>query len=166
MHSEKLNDRLQLIGMAGIIASLIFVGIQLIQSQNIANADRFHEAISSNVAINDSIIENAPIFTKANNGEELNETEILILTQTLDSFWGLAFFGQQASELVGGVSVEGPSVGLAMFLFENPGVRKEWTEIQEKRQQGWDVLFRPNSPLHQFNQRVNEHLATLDEHIE
>ena len=165
MHSEKLNDWLQLIGMAGIIASLIFVGIQLIQAQNIANADRFHQSISSRVAINDSITENAPIFTKANNGEELNETEFLILTQTLDSYRALSFFGQQASELVGGYA-GGPSVGLAMFLFENPGVRTEWIQMQEKRQQGWDVLFRPNSSLHQFNQRVNEHLGNLDEQIE
>jgi hypothetical protein len=149
--------------MAGIIASLIFVGMQLIQSQNIANADRFAEAISSKVAINDSIIENAPIFSKANNGEDLNESEILILTRVLDSLWGWSFFGEQASGLVGGYS-GGPTAGVAMFLFENPGVRREWIQLQEKREKSWEVLFRPDTPLHQFNKNIREHLDRLDEH--
>lgn len=163
--SEKLNDWLQIIGIFAVVASLVFVGIQLIQSQKIANADRFQETISSITAINESIIENAEIFTKANRSEKLSEQEILVLTQTLDSLWAQAFFGQQAAELTGG-PWQGPSVGLAMFLFNNPGVRKVWNEMQETREQGWDILFRPDTPLHQLNQRVREHLIKLDGHNE
>ena len=43
MQSEKLNDWLQILGMAGIIASLVFVGIQLKQSQEIAIAGQNQE---------------------------------------------------------------------------------------------------------------------------
>ena len=41
MKTEKLNDWLQLVGMAGVIASLIFVGLQLRQTQEIAMSDAY-----------------------------------------------------------------------------------------------------------------------------
>ena len=39
----KLNDRLQIIGMAGIIASLVFVGLEMRQSRQIAVADIYQQ---------------------------------------------------------------------------------------------------------------------------
>jgi len=39
MDSAKLNDELQILGMLGIIASLIFVGMQLKQTDEIASIE-------------------------------------------------------------------------------------------------------------------------------
>ena len=41
MNTEKLNDWLQLFGLAGVIGSLIFVGLQLRQTQEIAMSDAY-----------------------------------------------------------------------------------------------------------------------------
>lgn len=49
MASEKLNDWLQFIGAGGIIASLVFVGIQLKQSQDIAIAAQYQARFESAV---------------------------------------------------------------------------------------------------------------------
>ena len=46
MESERFNVWLQMIGMAGIIASLMFVGLQLKQSQDIAIASQYTERAS------------------------------------------------------------------------------------------------------------------------
>ncbi len=43
MDSAKLNDRMQIVGMAAIVASLIFVGLQMKQSQEIAVAAQYHQ---------------------------------------------------------------------------------------------------------------------------
>ena len=43
MLTEKINDWLQIVGMVGIIGSLIFVGLQLKQSQDIAVAGQNQE---------------------------------------------------------------------------------------------------------------------------
>lgn len=54
MDSEKLNDWLQILGAAGIIASLVFVGMQLKQSQDIAIAAQYqarHDAAAENIRI-------------------------------------------------------------------------------------------------------------------
>ena len=41
MNSERVNDWLQLVGMAAVVASLLFVGLQLKQSQEIAIAAQY-----------------------------------------------------------------------------------------------------------------------------
>lgn len=47
MNSEKLHDWLQVIGMAAVVASLIFVGLQLKQSQEIAIANQYQSRFDS-----------------------------------------------------------------------------------------------------------------------
>ena len=52
MNSEKVNDWLQLVGMVAIVASLLFVGLQLKLSQDIAIAAQYQaraDAITGNV---------------------------------------------------------------------------------------------------------------------
>ena len=39
MNSARINDSLQIIGLFGVIASLVFVGLQLKQSHEIALAE-------------------------------------------------------------------------------------------------------------------------------
>jgi hypothetical protein len=42
MDSAKLNDWMQVIGIFALVASLVFVGLQMKQSQEIAIAEQFH----------------------------------------------------------------------------------------------------------------------------
>lgn len=49
MNSEKLHDWLQLVGMAAVVASLLFVGLQLKQSQDIAIASQYQARFDSTV---------------------------------------------------------------------------------------------------------------------
>lgn len=52
MNTEKLNDWLQLVGMAGVIGSLIFVGLQLRQTQKIAMSDAYQTRAYGSVEMN------------------------------------------------------------------------------------------------------------------
>ncbi len=51
MNSEKLHDWLQLVGMAAVVASLLFVGLQLKQSQDIAVASQYQARFDSTVEL-------------------------------------------------------------------------------------------------------------------
>jgi len=51
MNSEKLHDWLQLVGMAAVVASLLFVGLQLKQSQDIAIASQYQARFDSTVEV-------------------------------------------------------------------------------------------------------------------
>jgi hypothetical protein len=60
MEAAKINDWLQVIGMFGVIASLVFVGLQMKQTQEIALSNtyqaRAHASVERNVAITTSPI--------------------------------------------------------------------------------------------------------------
>jgi hypothetical protein len=47
MASQKFNDSVQILGMVGIIGSLVFVGLQLKQSQEIAIASQYQARLDS-----------------------------------------------------------------------------------------------------------------------
>lgn len=61
MNSEKINDWLQVAGLAGVIGSLIFVGLQLKQAQDIALSDVYQGRTAINVAANVGAM-NSPEF--------------------------------------------------------------------------------------------------------
>ena len=52
MNTQKINDWLQIAGLAGVIGSLIFVGLQLKQGQEIAFSNNYQSRTASTVATN------------------------------------------------------------------------------------------------------------------
>jgi len=64
MESRKLNDWLQIIGIFGVIASLIFVGLQLKQSQEIAISAAYQARADAASDINLTAL-NTPEYTSA-----------------------------------------------------------------------------------------------------
>ncbi len=51
MESQKINDWLQILGMIGVIASLIFVGFEMRQSREIAISQTYQSRAESEVAL-------------------------------------------------------------------------------------------------------------------
>ncbi len=60
MNTVKLNDWLQLVGIAAIVASLIFVGLQLKQTQDIAIAAQYQARASHVVGNVGDMLQSAP----------------------------------------------------------------------------------------------------------
>jgi hypothetical protein len=52
VNSQKINDWLQIAGLAGVIGSLIFVGLQLKQAQAIALSDNYQSRTANTIATN------------------------------------------------------------------------------------------------------------------
>ena len=59
MHSNKLNDWLQIVGLFGVIGSLIFVGIQLKQTQAIALSETY---MNRSTAVADMNVGQCPVL--------------------------------------------------------------------------------------------------------
>jgi hypothetical protein len=64
MDSEKLNDWMQVVGIFALVASLIFVGLQMKQSQEIAMTQANQSRLDTNVAMLTASAEN-PYFVSA-----------------------------------------------------------------------------------------------------
>ena len=80
----------QLIGAAGVIASLVFVGIQMRQSVRASKATAFQSLVSAVIAVNMKHIDNPrilEIIDRAAAGQELSEAEhriyVLVILSSL-----------------------------------------------------------------------------------
>lgn len=78
MYSAKLNDWLQVLGMAAVVASLVFVGLQLKQSEEIALAEVYESAAARGVEQRALIAAHADTWHKACLGGQLSAPEQMI----------------------------------------------------------------------------------------
>lgn len=84
MNSTKLNNWLQVAGQLGVIASLIFVGLQLKQTQAIALSDTYQNRTATMIAANSGAI-NSPAYLSgaakiyAGKADELTMPEAIAL---------------------------------------------------------------------------------------
>ena len=78
MNSKKLHDWLQIVGIAAVVGSLMFVGLQLKQSDDIALAGVFESSAARGIELRSLFAEHADTWQKACLGEELNASEKVI----------------------------------------------------------------------------------------
>ena len=75
MDSEKFNDWLQIAGMLGIMASLVFVGVQVRQTQTIGEGESATQFLDATISARQIFIDNIDVWIKGCAGEELSVTE-------------------------------------------------------------------------------------------
>ena len=76
MGNSNWKDTLELVGIAAIVASLVFVGLQLRQEQEIAIVDTYGELSQSGVELIFKIGEQSEIWKKGLDGEHLTDEEL------------------------------------------------------------------------------------------
>jgi hypothetical protein len=130
MDSAKLNDWLQVVGIFALVASLIFVGMQMRQAQRIAVADSYQQQAGTSLAKSELAVMHSEVVAKANRGEALSDAEVFELTEYVTARWQHAYFGRMRSEyLERGTS--GPLLNFSGLLCSNPGLRKFWNSQSE-----------------------------------
>ena len=75
MNSEKVNDWLQIVGMVGIMASLIFVGLQVKQTQSIGEGESATYFLETTITGKQFLVDNMDVWTRGCLGEELSELD-------------------------------------------------------------------------------------------
>ena len=78
MSKSNWKDTLELIGIAAIVASLVFVGLELQHGQRIAQADQQHQQIEREFLLTNLIADHANLIARMNNGEDLDEEELIL----------------------------------------------------------------------------------------
>lgn len=78
MESSKLHDWLQIIGLAAVVGSLVFVGLQLKQADDIALAEVLENTTIRELERRAFTASHADIWRKACLGEDLNAEEQVI----------------------------------------------------------------------------------------
>ena len=151
----------ELVGIAAIVASLVFVGIQLRQEQEIAIVDTYGPVVESNEAVLSLIGENPEIWEKGLLGDELSTSDEIIFSGMVR-----AAFSRHAQMYIRFARI-GPGepeeimkdFAYAIYIF--PGLRRQWEADYEFQDHRDTALDRPQTSL-DFRFETDQYLSDLD----
>jgi hypothetical protein len=159
----------EFVGILALVGSLIFVGVQIQLDRRVASSQVNMAALEARIGIEIALAENADVWIKAANLEELSESEKQVVKHLALMSSGKAFFeslsgsrvkGRAGSEIFRETS--GVIAGFSTLLFENPGARRIWLEWAD-RQEAYDKTLRTSDTQRHFFNVVRNQLAVLDE---
>lgn len=127
----------EIIGIAAIVASLLFVGLQMKQAENIARYE-FFSGVDAPVDFVEALRGHEEIWLKGCADDEMTDAEMLIFLR-LTSMHDLARNAQmnRVRLLDLSISSDYPAYRMALDLYSNPGLRKAWllrSEIERQNQ--------------------------------
>ena len=155
------TDIAEVIGISAIVASLVFVGVQLKQEQMIALAEVYAASESSAAVIDIAISENANIWLKSNNSETLSESESLIINRLVATLYRRARNQAIMRRDLGSYGTPA-LMDFAIDLYENPGARRIW-EAQIDSEVAYFEKMVPDDDFRRgYRDEVLVELAKLD----
>lgn len=165
MKSNNWKDIAELIGIAAIVASLIFVGLQMRQSQSIAMSDGNLANAANRIERNTSILENSEIWVRGNQGQDLDEKDAVVFRYLVQNVVDTAFFEIVRLRRMGEDGIADSIVAdFSAFLFKNPGARRIWSEDEMETRKYRALLTDSENVGHlELAELVIENLAELDQ---
>jgi hypothetical protein len=150
----------ELVGIAAIVASLIFVGAELRQSRAIAIGEGNLANAEIQIESNNAISEHSAVWIRGNSGEELGESDTLILDNLVRNKAIHAFMEYaRLDQLEFDVAADEINVVFSVFLFENPGARESWNRSEAFLSEHFSV----SSTHRRWRERIHANLSGLDE---
>ena len=145
MENENVSNWLQIFGFAGLIASLIFVGLELRQSREIAIADVYQQRAAMLIDVHSITLSSELLFAaynKAMTGEQLTPGDMILMSTGLTpifTYWENNHF----QYLTGLLSTEQwiASRNAMAAVLKRPDVLVWWeTERREMRKSFADIV--------------------------
>lgn len=163
MDFRRINEVAELIGIAAIVASLIFVGLQMKQASDIAQNEISLGIYATSVETNNEMSERADIWIRGSRGDDLDETESFIFGNLMQNLNNSAFFARSMRAQLGeDVRLSTEVYNFARILHEYPGARKAWFEWQSAYQP-YRALKRMPLESESFSDQVREALKSMEE---
>jgi len=159
----------ELVGVTAIVVSLIFVGFQMKQEQEIAYAEALGGYSATSLDFFLAAADYAEILVKGNAGETLTPVESHKLRTFIEAAeTRLSLQMAQQQRLGGGLNTG--ELKFASFLYRNPAARVAWLQLVKDIDQFVDPLRTPESLVRTqergsgaLRQRIKTHLARLDQ---
>lgn len=152
----------EVIGITAIVASLVFVGLEMRQSRDIAIGEGNLANAAVQIERNNAISEYSDIWSRGNAGEPLSSNEVVIFQNLVKNTEIHAFM--EAMRLLRvdfDEAADRVTAEFSLFLFQNPLARQVWTETEDNRAKhlpssaarvNWNSLVRTN--LARFDQET------------
>ena len=161
MDSAKLNDWLQFVGMLGLIASLVFVGVQVNQTQRAGEGAELASYLDIATMNRELRIAHADVWQRACSGEELSAADGVIAATIYRNYLEFALLSWLGSN-AGIVQLDNQSIyvnRLAANIHRYPGFAELSASSRDWGKQGEgadnDVVF------DQFAAAISARVAAL-----
>jgi len=133
------KDTAELVGIGAIVASLIFVGLQMRQEQEIARAQALGDYVAGRIDYLLGMTAYADILVKANSGAQLDAVETHTLRNLVQLAEDHAFLEVLRQSQLGG-DLNTAELTFASFLYRNPAARTTWLHIADDMERYVDPL--------------------------
>ena len=165
MDTAKLNDWMQVVGIFAVVASLLFVGLQMKQSQDIAVVETYGNISESTQHLTNLVENNADLWKRGLDGEELSILDQIIFDAMAESVEN-HFLGLWIRYIyIGPRNPEYAARNYAYALYVHPGLRKlnanKWNQIRA-RETAFDLPTDGDS----FQILIESFLNRLDEQLQ
>ena len=127
MDSGRWKGAIEAVGLLSVVASLIFVGLEIRQSGQAANDTAMASDSSIIVDMESLVLSNADVWRRGCEGDDLEPTEALIYSH-IHHAYTFQYFLRWTRDIKGlDVSSADLSIdNLAMNIYRNPGFAREW----------------------------------------
>ncbi len=165
MKNSSWKDYAEIVGVAAIVASLIFVGLQMRQSQSIAMSDGNLANAANKIEGSIAILENSEVWVRGSTRQELDENDAVVFRYLVQTSVDAAFFEIVRLRRLGEDEIADSLVAdFSVFLFKNSGARRQWKE-DELETQEYQTLLNGSQTAGRlaFAESVNQNLAALEQ---
>ena len=161
MKSTSWRHIAELIGIGAIVASLIFVGLQLRQESDIAVRESRSDFVVSAIELARLFSDNREVWIKGLNAEELSEQE----TFTFDALVRVFYIDrlnryERAKLSIASGDRQNVTQYVAFFLYQYPGLRRSYNKSTTKLQGIRDAFGSPGN--NEFRSKISEALLELE----
>ncbi len=163
MKPSNWKDSAELIGIVAIVASLIFVGLQMQQAEVIARIEMNASILANRIEMHAAIIEHPDIWERGNKGEKLEEGESAIFSRQVFIVNDEAYFSVQQSIIWGrSEDAEADAAIFAAYLHENPGARRVWREREDRLENYRSQVVPGEQITSDWIQKIESYMALFD----
>lgn len=166
MDSKKIHDWMQIVGLFAVVASLIFLALQMQQDRNLALVDSTASRADTISELTDIITGNRELWVSALDGDELStpdEAAFHAMIEAVESYFFALSVRMQGntSELIFSAS-DNAEATYAFALYSHKGLRRAW----EHQMEFWrtrDAAVGIVDAGSAFRERVKAKLDQLDD---
>ncbi len=136
------------VGVIAIVLSLVFVGLQLQQTHEIAVSEIFSANTGHRIEANIAIVDNSAVWAKASSGDVLTTEELLVIDRLIENLWEarLSLF-HHFYELGDEAGADVILTDFAEYLSRNQGIFDIWTKQQLRLSEARTTLSGQENPL-------------------
>ena len=166
MDFKKFNEIAELVGIAAVVASLLFVGLQLRQSQLIALAEVDGSIIAGSIEMASLISDNSEVWSRGAMDEELRASEMAVFESIVVALAAQSYHMAYQYRLLGDDDTADSVVHeFAAYLHARPGARRVWIEREAELRRIRGILEPESLETYStYFETIKTDLAVLDRH--